>query len=102
MAFATLPDPDIQPPTTPTNFRYTKVYGPDDYPATVTLEWDASTDNTAVTGYKVLIDGNILDIGNSSAYVYTISSRGTSSVYIRAYDAAGNQSQWSPALKVRV
>lgn len=59
-----------------------------------TLSWSAGSDNTAVTGYEVSIDGgtSYTNIGN----VLTVTETGltASTLYnnkVRAYDAAGNQ-----------
>lgn len=100
LAFATLPDPDRQPPTTPTNLRYSVVYEESGYPA-ITIEWDTATDNVAVTGYKLLLNGVILDLGPSVAYVFVDTGRVNATAYIRAYDAEGNQSPWSSPIRIR-
>ena len=83
-----LPAEETVAPTTPTNFRATNIT-----PDSVTLAWNASTDNVGVTGYVVTRGGNPLvttpdvsltDVGLApmTAYTYTV----------RATDAAGNLS----------
>ncbi len=61
----------------------------------VDLAWSAATDNVAVTGYRILRDGNQLaDIGaNALTYTDTTSAAGTTYAYtVKALDAAGNAS----------
>ena len=85
---------DPTPPTIPTNLTATAV------PASqINLSWTASTDNVAVTGYKVYRDGSLLTILGivttyqdsgltpSTLYTYTVS----------ALDGAGNESAQSVA-----
>lgn len=60
---------------------------------TVNLTWSASTDNVAVTGYKVYRDG--IQIGTSATTSYsdtTCVAMTTYSYQVSAYDAAGNES----------
>jgi chitodextrinase len=78
---------DTIPPTTPTNFTVISNIG-----TTANLTWTASTDNVAVTGYRVSRDGiNIATTTNTSYADKTVSC--TYYVYgIRAVDAAGNSS----------
>jgi hypothetical protein len=83
---------DIISPSIPTGLTVT--------PQTATswlIEWDASTDNTAVVGYKLMINGYVVDVGNVLNYLHTIAVPTLDQqVYrVRAYDAAGNQSKWS-------
>lgn len=83
-----VPTPDTQAPTTPTGLVVTSTG-----PTSVSLSWIASTDNVAVTGYRVSRDGNLLstvatltmtDAGLAAATTYTYS--------VVAIDAAGNAS----------
>lgn len=85
---------DAQAPSVPGNVQASGLN-----PGAVSITWTASTDNTAVAGYRVYRNGihvatttgtNYLDIGlqQGSTYSYTVS----------AFDAAGNSSsQSSPA-----
>ncbi|MFI1397165.1 discoidin domain-containing protein [Streptomyces sp. NPDC020681] len=80
---------DTQAPTAPTALAYTQ-------PATgqIRLTWEAATDNTAVTGYDIYAN-NVLRTsvaGNVTAYTDTQPASATVSYYVRAKDAAGNQS----------
>ncbi|WP_449657787.1 discoidin domain-containing protein [Streptomyces melanogenes] len=80
---------DTEPPTAPRNLAYTE-------PATgqIRLTWDAATDNTGVTGYDVYANGELRTsvAGNTTAYTDTQPTGATVSYYVRAKDAAGNQS----------
>ena len=67
----------------------------------VALAWPASTDNVAVTGYRVFRNGALA--GSTAANAFTDSALVASTAYsytVQAFDAAGNQSAMSPALAV--
>jgi chitodextrinase len=49
----TLDAPDVTPPTTPTGLTVVDVTE-----TTVTLAWDAATDNVAVTGYNIYVEAS--------------------------------------------
>ena len=89
--------PDTQAPTVPTNLS---VQSKTD--RSITINWTESTDNVAVTGYELWIDGSFsetLSIG--SMYVITGLTASTSySIQLLAFDAAGNKSALSTALSV--
>lgn len=58
------------------------------------VTWTASTDNTAVTGYDIYLDGN-LNGSTTTATTYDVSGLTASTTYavtVRAKDAVGNQS----------
>ncbi|MFJ2744856.1 discoidin domain-containing protein [Streptomyces sp. NPDC087440] len=80
---------DTQAPTAPANLAYTE-------PATgqIRLTWGASTDNTAVTGYDVYANGTLLTSLGAGATTYTDNrpASATVSYFVRAKDAAGNES----------
>jgi len=86
--------PDTQPPTTPTNLTATPISS-----TQINLSWTASTDNTAVTGYKVFRGGTQIATTTGTSYSNTGLSRNTTYMYtVAAYDAAGNVSaQSAPA-----
>ena len=82
------PPPDAQAPSTPGNFRST-----DATTTSVSLAWNAATDNTGVTGYGVYRGGNL--VSSPTGLTATVSglSCGTSySFAVDAVDAAGNRS----------
>ncbi|MGW5786708.1 discoidin domain-containing protein [Streptomyces sp. NPDC003757] len=80
---------DTQAPTTPANLAFTE-------PATgqIRLTWKASSDDTAVTGYDVYANGELLTsvAGDVTTYTDTRPTGTTVTYYVRAKDAAGNQS----------
>ncbi|MGW2176458.1 discoidin domain-containing protein [Streptomyces sp. NPDC001705] len=80
---------DTQAPTTPANLALTE-------PATgqIRLTWNASSDDTAVTGYDIYANGDLLTSvgGNVTAYTDTRPGDATVTYHVRAKDAAGNVS----------
>jgi GH18 family chitinase len=67
--------------------------------SSVALSWSASTDNTAVTGYKVFQGGTQIGTSTSTSYTATGLSSGTAySFTVSAYDAAANNSALSNAV----
>src|SRR5262245_7752890 len=65
----------------------------------INLSWSASTDNVAVTGYRVFRDGAlVVTLGNVITFADSPLNPGTTYVYsVRALDAAGNVSGPSAA-----
>ncbi|MGC5285959.1 discoidin domain-containing protein [Micromonospora sp. DT231] len=80
---------DTQAPSAPGNLAYTQ-------PASgqIRLTWSASSDNVGVTGYDVYAGGALRGSVNGSTLTYTDSQADSATVsyYVRARDAAGNQS----------
>ena len=86
--------PDTTPPTVPQNLRLVSRTS-----STVSIAWDASTDNVGVAGYRVYRDGNVVYDGAGTGFTDTGLSAGTTYTYrVSAYDAAGNQSAQSAPL----
>lgn len=86
--------PDITPPSVPTGLVVVTVTT-----TSVDLSWNASTDNVAVTGYKVYTDGStpIMVTGTGT----TISGLSANMGYdftVSAIDAVGNESSQSSAV----
>ena len=86
---------DVTPPTAPTNLTWSHVG------MTVTLSWQASTDNVGVTGYDLYYGSSYLgsftettmtSIGLKAGVPYTFS--------VKAHDAAGNVSEASNQVTV--
>jgi hypothetical protein len=87
---------DTTAPTTPSGLA-----APGRTASSVSLTWNASTDNVGVTGYRILRGGT--QVGTTTTTSYTDSGLTPSTAYsysVRAYDAAGNTSPASTALTV--
>jgi len=93
-ANATTLAPDVTPPSDPTGLTASAISG-----SQINLGWAASTDNVAVTGYKVYRDGSLAaTLGNVTAYQNSGLAPGTFySFTVSAIDGAGNESGQSPA-----
>ncbi|MFF3485786.1 discoidin domain-containing protein [Streptomyces sp. NPDC002701] len=80
---------DTQAPTAPANLALTE-------PAAgqIRLAWNASSDNTGVTGYEVYANNSLLTTvgGTVTTYTDSRSASATVSYFVRAKDAAGNVS----------
>jgi chitodextrinase len=85
---------DTVAPSTPIGLVATAVSA-----SRVNLSWSGSTDNVAVTGYRVFRNGALLiSLGNVTAYQDSLLGAGTTHVYtVQAFDAAGNISGLSAA-----
>jgi chitodextrinase len=86
--------PDTSPPTTPTGVTATGATT-----TSVSLAWNASSDNVGATGYSVYVDGNLA--GSTSQRTFTASGLSCGTTYVvtvDAYDAAGNRSAKSSPL----
>jgi chitodextrinase len=84
----TLSGADLSSPTTPTGLTVTTVAT-----SSVVLTWASSTDNVAVTAYRVYRNNTFL--ATSSAITYTATGLATSTLYsfnVSAVDAANNAS----------
>ncbi|GJF27434.1 glycosyl hydrolase [Kitasatospora sp. NE20-6] len=80
---------DTQAPTAPGGLAFTQPGS-----GQIRLTWNAATDNTGVTGYDVYANGSLLTsvAGNVLTYTDTRADSATVSYYVKAKDAAGNQS----------
>ena len=86
--------PDLQAPTVPQNLRRTAVAK-----TSITLAWDASTDNVGVTGYRVYRNGTQVGTATGTSYNDTGLSENTGYTYqVDAYDAKPNYSAKSAPL----
>jgi chitodextrinase len=88
---------DTTPPSVPTNVQSTNITT-----STVTLSWTASTDNTAVAGYRILRDGRWIATSAQTTFMDTQLTAATVYAYtVSAYDSTGNVSAASsPALSI--
>lgn len=83
--------PDTTAPSTPLNVTVGSITG-----STATASWTASTDNIAVSGYNVYINGVLY--GSSGSTTLNISGLNPNTTYeitVQAFDAAGNTSTMS-------
>ena len=89
---------DNEAPSVPTGLMTTSVTT-----TQVALQWTASTDNVAVTGYNVYRDGASVGTvgGSTTTFTDTTVAPATTYVYtVNAFDAAGNDSAPSDGLSV--
>ncbi|HMH19810.1 MAG TPA: FG-GAP-like repeat-containing protein, partial [Burkholderiales bacterium] len=83
--------PDTAPPSVPTNLRGTAVS-----PTQINLAWNASTDNVAVTGYRVYLNDVALTTTTATSFQHTGLTASTTYNYrVSAFDAASNNSAWT-------
>ncbi|MGY0232207.1 fibronectin type III domain-containing protein [Longispora urticae] len=87
---------DTQAPTVPTSVRSSNVTA-----TSVSLEWNASTDNVGVTGYQVF-NGTTLaaTVTNTTATISGLNPSTSYTFSVKATDAAGNVSASSGPLTV--
>src|SRR5437762_1553270 len=87
---------DTQAPSIPTNLAASAIT-----PTTLTLSWNAATDNVAVAGYRVYLNGTLLlSPSSTSAQIIELTPDFTRSFTVAAVDAAGNASALSAPLSV--
>jgi len=85
---------DTEAPTTPTN-----VVASNQTTTSIDISWTASTDNVAVTGYNIYVDGNLKAQTSSTMVQLTNLTPGTSySFEIEAKDQYNNKSPKSAAV----
>ncbi|MEU6751367.1 glycosyl hydrolase family 18 protein [Spirillospora sp. NPDC046719] len=90
------PQQDTQAPTAPANLRSTSKTA-----TSVSLAWNASTDNVGVTGYDVYNGSTkAATVTGTSATVSGLSPKTAYSFTVKARDAAGNVSAASAAVSV--
>jgi len=87
LTVTTLAAPDVTAPTAPANLR--TATSPTS--SSVSLAWNASTDNVAVTGYRVKRNNSVLTTTNSTSYTDTSALPLSNYQYsVEAFDAANN------------
>jgi len=86
---------DILQPSKPSNIVVAKT------PTTVSLEWEASTDNMWVEGYVIYRNGERVGESKDTSYVDKTVPHNSTYIYtIKAYDKSGNLSEESDAVTV--
>jgi hypothetical protein len=80
---------DTEAPTAPTNVAYTQLAS-----GQIRLTWTGSTDNVGVTGYDVYANGSLASSVGADVRTFTDTQPASATVtyFVRARDAAGNQS----------
>ncbi|MFJ3230584.1 carbohydrate binding domain-containing protein [Streptomyces sp. NPDC086787] len=87
---------DTQAPTAPTGLASTGKTS-----SSVSLKWNAATDNTGVTGYDVHSgSGQVLSVSGTTATVGGLAPSTSYSFTVKARDAAGNTSAASNSVSV--
>ncbi|MCB4809224.1 fibronectin type III domain-containing protein [Tamlana sp. 62-3] len=89
VSFTTLTSEDTEAPTAPLNLVANSITE-----TSAILSWTASTDNIGVTGYDIYVNDSLFtSVGAVTSYTLTDLSPETNyTVYIRAFDVAGNTS----------
>jgi hypothetical protein len=86
---------DTQPPSVPTGLNLSNITQ-----NSITLSWTASSDNVAVTGYKIYRNGNQINTTSGTSFVDSALSPTTTYSYsISAYDGAANNSVQSSVVQ---
>ncbi|WP_282084821.1 reprolysin-like metallopeptidase [Aquimarina algiphila] len=92
----TLSQPDTQAPTAPTNLTASNTTQ-----TTTDLNWNAATDNIAVSGYDVYRGTTVISTVTTTSYQATgLSPNTTYSFSIKAKDSAGNESNASNSTNI--
>jgi len=87
---------DTQAPTAPRQLVATHPY-----PGSLAVNWQASTDNFGVAGYRVFINDEEVNVTDSTRFKSMAYSQGESiSIQVQAFDSAGQDSPRSAKLKV--
>jgi subtilisin family serine protease len=87
---------DTEAPTSPTSLASSNVTE-----SSVSLNWNAATDNIGVTGYDVYRNGSYLATSSNTSYTATgLSASTTYSFYVKAKDGAGNESGASNTVSI--
>ncbi len=87
---------DTTAPTTPSDFGYTNLTA-----STLSLRWQASLDDVAVTSYEVYRDDTLLGTTNKPGWIVTGLSATTKYTFrVRAVDQIGNKSDYTQALSL--
>ncbi|SMC99860.1 discoidin domain-containing protein [Kibdelosporangium aridum] len=78
---------DNEPPTAPANLRFTQPGS-----GQINLQWNAATDNVGVTGYDVYANNVLRTSVTGLSFTDNQPDSATVTYFVRAKDAAGNQS----------
>ena len=90
--------PETVPPSAPTGLSAAAR----SRPLRVELAWQAATDNTGVTGYRVYRNGSRIASSTSTSYLDPAVKPSTNySYFVTALDQAGNESAASTTVSVK-
>ncbi|HYJ65676.1 MAG TPA: PA14 domain-containing protein, partial [Parafilimonas sp.] len=79
---------DTTAPTIPDNFRTTYTT-----PSTISVAWDASTDNVGVDHYNIYINGSLSNVTTQTSFILTGLTQSTPyALYVKAVDGSNNVS----------
>lgn len=80
---------DVTAPSVPTNLVFSSATN-----TSITFTWTASTDNVAMAGYEIWVDGSLFDtVALTTVYTATGLTINTSyDIQLKAYDTSGNKS----------
>jgi endonuclease I/chitodextrinase len=85
---------DTEAPTTPTN-----VVASNQTTTTIDISWTASTDNEAVTGYNIYVDGNFTNqTANTTLQITGLSPNTSYAIQVEAKDLINNKSEKSSVI----
>jgi chitodextrinase len=87
---------DVTPPTAPQDLR-----SPEQTTTSIELAWDPATDDVGVIGYRVYRHGGPIDVAGTSYTETGLLPDREYGFQVAAFDAAGNESEPSPVLRVR-
>ncbi len=88
---------DVTPPSIPTGVAQTGATA-----SSVTLSWNAATDDTGVTGYRIFRDGAAFDTSATTSYTDSGLDDGEQHAYaVSAFDGATNESTASAPVNAR-
>ena len=83
---------DTEAPSTPINLSASNITA-----TTTDLSWEASSDNVGVTGYNIYIVGSgmVSSVATTSTTITGLTPNTDYEMYVKAFDAAGNESSSS-------
>ena len=88
------PSADTQPPSAPTGLSLSGASA-----NSLSLAWSAASDNVAVAGYELYLNGSKVGTTSATSYGFSGLACGTSyTLAVAAYDAAGNRSPQASVL----
>jgi chitodextrinase len=96
LTITTTSESDNQPPVTPTGLQILESSF-----NSMVIGWDRSTDNVAVEGYNIYLDGSKLaSTGNTTYTIQGLEAARQYTVSVSAYDPTGNESPQSTVLTI--